>query len=86
MFSSTCLTQSSNIAHGKALHIWFNMLFSPSAPKTLIPVANPGEASNYVSHNNFTAFSSFLWQISTGPNITGQRFVVLLKKCCILVT
>ena len=48
------------MAHRKALHIWFNMLFYPSAPKTLTLVANLGEASNNVSHSNFTAFSFFV--------------------------
>ena len=84
MFSSTCLTQSSNITHGKELHVWSNMLFSPSVPKTLMRVANPGEPSNNASHNNFTALLSFLWQLSKGPNITGQRFVVLLKRVVFL--
>ena len=86
MFSATCLIQSSNIVHEKALHVWFNMLFCPSAPKTLIPVANPGEASNNVSHNNFSAFSSFFVADKYRTQHNRTTFSRFVKKCCILVT
>ena len=59
--SSTCiLHNSSSIADGKLIQVYFDILFSQSDPTTLIRFFNRGHFRTKISHNIFTCTSSFL--------------------------
>ena len=80
MFSLICLIHIISRAAGNALHAWFNMELSPSAPMTFKFKLSPGQLSKMVSQRRFTEFSSFLWQIRMDLKIVGLFFVLLFIK------